>query len=425
MKVLHVSSSNDVGGAARAASRIHMAQITGLLDSRFLVDRTSTGGGGVIRPTSTPLRLLRSLISPLASILAASLQRPTNPVLHSAAFFSSVSAREINRQQVDVVNLHWINGGMLSIHNISRIKRPLVWTLHDTWPFSGAEHYDGGEERWKESYSKKSRPPLDRGIDLNRASFLLKSALWRRGFGIVAPSTWIGDCVKASSLMGSWPVRVIPNPIDSKTWRPVDKKIARDILGLQAGVPTILFGAAGGTRDPRKGFDLFRSSISDIQKRVPGVHFLIFGEENPEEQLPEVSVTYLGVLKDDVTLRLAYSAADVFAITSRQDNLPNTGIEAQSCGTPVVAFDVGGLPDVVEHLGTGYLAKPFDLQDFANGIDWALKQVQEGQIAIRCRTRAESVFSEERVSKLYSDFYEEIVKAQETKLEKHHWRKAQ
>lgn len=418
INVLHISSSNDSGGAARAAHRIYMSQKKAGMDSRFLVDRTSSGGTGVFTLAQTVSRALRSFVSPIITALVAALQRPINPVLHSAAVFSSVSTKQINSQPADIVNLHWINGGMLSILAISRIKKPVIWTLHDTWAFSGAEHYDAGIERWKDRYSKKSRPRQDRGLDIDRLSWILKSLLWRKGFGIVAPSEWMRDCVKSSSLMANWPVRVIPYPIDSKAWRPIQKDMAREVLGLRIENPIVLFGAIGGTKDPRKGFDLFQSSIPAILERIPGVQFLIFGDKPVRDEFANLPMTFLGVLHDDLTLRLAYSAADVFIITSRQDNLPNTGIEAQACGTPVVAFEVGGLPDVVEHLSTGYLAKPFDLEDLAAGVDWAFREVQAGQIGPRCRERAETVFSEERISEMYSEFYAEAIRAQSPRFKK-------
>jgi glycosyltransferase involved in cell wall biosynthesis len=313
---------------------------------------------------------------------------------------------------------------MLSIYAISRIKKPLIWTLHDTWAFSGAEHYDDGINRWNQGYSKKSRPPLDRGIDINRLMWILKSVLWRKRIGIVAPSEWMKDCVESSTLMSGWPVRVIPNPIDTEAWTPVDKAVAREILDLPMDRPLILFGAVGGTKDPRKGFDLFMDSIPAIRERIPSAHFIVFGEKPSGEEFGDFPMTFLGVLNDDLSLRLAYSSADVFVITSRQDNLPNPGIEAQACGTPVVAFEVGGLPDVVEHLGTGYLATPFNIEDLANGINWAYQQVLTGQIKIKCRTRAETVFSPERISEMYLAFYEEEMKAQPSSLKKNLRRKA-
>lgn len=418
INVLHISSSNDSGGAARAAHRIHISQHNSGMDSRFLVDRTSLGGTGVFTPRQTIARALRSFLSPLVTALVATFQRPINPVLHSAAVFSSVSTKQINSQPADIVNLHSINGGMLSILAISRIKKPVIWTLHDTWAFSGAEHYDAGIERWRDRYSRKSRPPQDRGLDVNRLSWILKSLLWRKGFGIVAPSEWMRDCVMSSSLMANWSVRVIPYPIDSKMWRPIQKEMAREVLGLSTENPMVLFGAIGGTKDPRKGFDLFQSSIPAILERIPGVQFLVFGDKPAREEFANLPVTFMGALHDDLTLRLAYSAADVFVITSRQDNLPNTGIEAQACGTPVVAFEVGGLPDVVEHLSTGYLAKPFDLEDLAAGVDWAFSEVQAGKIGPRCRERVKTVFSEERVSEMYSEFYAEAIRAQSPSFKK-------
>jgi glycosyltransferase involved in cell wall biosynthesis len=414
VEVLHVSSGHEDGGAARAAYRIHSAQMKSGLQTTMLVNGATSEIDGIKSPKSSALRKIRAFVSPILTAAIEKLQKPRNPVLHSPSYFSSFSVQEINRTSAEVVNLHWINGGMLSIFAIAKIKKPIVWTLHDTWAFSGAEHYDGGDERWKERYSKKSRPKHDKGMDINRITWILKSVFWRKGFGIVAPSDWMKRCAQESSLMADWPVRVIPYPIDSKVWKPIDKHKARTRLNLPLKTPIVLFGAVGGTRDLRKGFDLLQASISEIKKKIPEVQFYIFGGGSSLLDQMDVPVRSLGVLNDE-NLALAYSAADVFVIPSRQDNLPNTGIESQACGTPVVAFDVGGLSDVVEHLRTGYLAKPFDIYDFAQGIHWAYEKVQGGEIGGLCRARVETLFNEERVAAMYLEFYQEVLQRERVK----------
>jgi glycosyltransferase involved in cell wall biosynthesis len=211
--------------------------------------------------------------------------------------------------------------------------------------------------------------------------------------------------------MADWPVEVIPNPIDYKIWSPVDKKISRDLLGIssEAG-PVILFGALGLGNDSRKGFDLFESAIPLIQQRIPNAQIVVLGElPKNSEVLEGYGVKFLGLLMDDTTLRMVYSAADVFVITSRQDNLPNTGLESQACGTPVVAFDVGGLSDIVIHLETGYLAKPFAIPDLVNGIHWACRQSPSSKLRERSVSHVRENFSEARAAKKYLQIYESLI----------------
>lgn len=201
--------------------------------------------------------------------------------------------------------------------------------------------------------------------------------------------------------MRHWPIAVIPNTLDNTVWQPVDKALARQMLQLPPSVPLLLldkrysFGAMGGGQDPRKGFDLLQAALQHLrgQSSAPlaGLELVVFGQLAPKTP-PDMGfpVHYTGHLHDDISLRLLYSAADALVIPSRQDNLPNTGVEAHACGTPVVAFDACGLPDIVSHQQTGYLAKAFDPTDLAAGIHWVLADPAR-HAALRQAARAKAV----------------------------------
>ena len=208
---------------------------------------------------------------------------------------------------------------------------------------------------------------------------------------------------------------MIPNPIDLNKWAPFDQAQARALLGLPADRLLVLFGAVGGSADPRKGADLLLEALQSLRSQVVGtpmehLELVVFGQSSPSLP-PELSfpIHYSGHLHDDLRLHLLYAAADVFLLPSRQDNLPNTGLEAHACGTPVVAFRTGGLVDVVDDRVSGALAKPFDPVSLATSIRWVLEDTQRRRnLGVAARQRAERLWDPRRVAGQYLDLYEMI-----------------
>jgi glycosyltransferase involved in cell wall biosynthesis len=304
------------------------------------------------------------------------LQRTNTAAPHSFNILPSRWARAINRSDADVVNLHWIAGEMMSVEDIGRIRKPLVWTLHDMWAFCGAEHYapDGVEARWRHGYNAANRPAGELGLDMDRWTWERKRKAWRKAMHIVCPSNWLAKCAQDSALMHAWSVSAIPYTLDVNVFKPQDRCFCRAALNSPADRRIVLFGAIGGGQDPRKGYDLLLAALRHLAAREQSQECTIFGKSEPHPS-PELLVPtrWMGFLHDDVTLALLYGAADVMVVPSRQENLVQTGMEAQACGCPVVAFDSTGLRDIVRHLGTGYLAEPFDAEDLARGIACVLE----------------------------------------------------
>ena len=408
MKVFHLNFSDINGGAARAAYRIHHAVRAADVDSTMLVNVAESGDWTVAGPLSQFDRLM-ARIRPHAGTLPRALLRTGNPIIHSPAVVPSGWSRRLNRSDADVIHVHWVAGEMLSIRDIGRLKRPVVWTLHDMWAFCGAEHYTD-DHRWREGYRRDNRPGYESGFDLNRWTWNRKRKNWRHSMHIVTPSTWLGDCVRQSALMRDWPVTVVPNPIDTHRWKPIDQALARSLLGLPADVPLLLFGAMGGGHDPRKGFDLLLDALAYLRAERDDLHLVVFGQLAPR-QLPDLGfpIHYTGHLHDDLSLRVVYSAADLLVIPSRQDNLPNTGVEGHACGTPVVAFNTGGFPDIVDHLQTGFLAPAFDASELAKGIGWVLENSLSANLRANARERAVSRFSYPVVGQQYLEVYRQAV----------------
>lgn len=405
MKISFVNYSDINGGAARAAYRIHHALRSQGVESRMLVNDAEAGDWTIDGPKGKIAKALIKVRSPLASLLTKTL-KTGNPIIHSPAVVPSRWSARLNASDADVIHLHWINGEMMSITDIANIKKPVVWTLHDMWAFCGAEHLSQ-DYRWRDGYTTNNRPSHERGFDLNRWTAARKLKHWKHPMHIVTPSRWLADCVKQSVLMHDWPITVVPNAIDTDVWQPADKAVARQLLNLPPDVPLLLFGAWGGINEHHKGFDLLQAALNHLRGQLHGVELLVFGQLAPKAPVDMgFPVHYIGHLRDNVSLRLLYSAADAMVIPSRQDNLPNTGIEAHACGTPVVAFDTCGLPDIVEHQKTGYLAKAFDTVDLANGLQWILQNRFLGQTA---RERAVKLWSYRKISSLYLNVYEASV----------------
>jgi glycosyltransferase involved in cell wall biosynthesis len=411
MKVVQLNHSDSIGGAARAAHRIHHAVRGAGVDSTLLVNRAALSDPTVFGPATAQGRLLaksrRILATPLRSLL-----KTATPGLHSPACIPSRWARRLNASAADVVHLHWINCEMMSIADIGRLTKPTVWTLHDMWAFCGAEHYTDGI-RYREGYTVANRPPDDSGFDLDLWTWRRKQRHWRRPFQIVTPSRWLANCVEHSALMGDWPVTVIPNPIDMEVWRPVEKPRARQLLNLPPDAPILLFGALGGDEDPRKGFDLLRDALLHLRDRVAGLELVVFGQLAPKRDLSlGFPVRHTGYLHDDERLRLLYSAADVVAVPSRLEAFGQTASEAHACATPVVAFNTGGLSDIVGHRETGYLANPFDVPDLAAGIEWVLGARASGaNLGAAARERACLLWDSPVVARQYADLYAATIAA--------------
>jgi glycosyltransferase involved in cell wall biosynthesis len=410
MKIYHINFSDNLGGAARAAYRLHQCLRDNSFDSMMWVNKANLGDWTVEAPITNSDKL-RALIRPHLIKPIFKTFHTDNPIIHSVSLLPSRWLKAINESDADVVHLHWVQNEMLSISDIGRIKKPVVWTLHDMWAFCGAEHLSW-DDRWSEGYKSDNRPQHESGFDLNRWTWQRKLKHWAKPRHIVTPSRWMGACVAQSALMKNWPVSVIPNPIDLSVWKPVDQQQARTLLGLPLDTPVLLFGSFASNDAQHKGFDLLKAALEHLstQQLLPGLQLLVFGQTEPKNP-PKLGfpIHYLGHLHDDVSLRLMYSAADALLIPSRQDNLPNTGVEALACGTPVIAFDTCGLPDIVEHLKTGYLAQPFDPKSLADGIVWVIENAVSAELRKHAAARAVSKFSFEVVSKQYTSVYQEAM----------------
>ncbi|PWV65632.1 glycosyltransferase [Plasticicumulans acidivorans] len=374
MKVLLVSHADAGGGAAIAAHRLHIALQKNGVASEMLVVRKSHDDPSIVQIVQDGWpKLMAGIRRQLARRLMR-LQTTSNTVLHSPAVFRTGLAEYINSTDADVVNLHWVCDETISIEEIAEIRKPIVWTLHDTWPFCGAEHYFDPlmTLRFIEGYTKKNRPQEYKGLDLDQWVWRRKIKSWKnKRFLLIAPSQWMAFQAQSSMLFKNQRIHVVSNGLDTEIFRPLDKLLCRKKWNLPADKKLILFGAASSTSDPRKGFNYLRDALNEIASKglKNKIEAVVFGsKEKPENQCINLVTHYVGNIFDETQLATLYGAADVFVTPSMQDNLPNTLLESMSCGLPCVAFSVGGIPEIIDHGVNGYLVDGFSTKKLAESI---------------------------------------------------------
>ena len=364
MKVLHVNFSDTVGGAARAVQRIKLACDSVGIFSRVLVLEKLNDSNSSFIVGNTYSRFLIKLKRRFSSYLTYFLFREHN--VHSLSVLDSKLVKYINESEFDIIHLHWVQGETLSISEIGNITKPLVWTLHDMWPFCATEHYTEITE-WKSGYKyfKKEWP----FFNFSALIFYYKYYKWRNSnFYLIAPSVWLKDCIQESYLFRQNEVINIPNTVDFNVFKILDKKTCRSRFNLPNDKRLILFGAVGGVSQKRKGYDLLIDSILKISDLSIDTEIVVFGGSHVDNCDIPFKIYNIGPINNDHILCMLFNSCDVFVTPSRQEVFGLVTLESLACGLPVVAFNVGGSTDLIESNSSGYLATPFDTRDFGKGI---------------------------------------------------------
>jgi glycosyltransferase involved in cell wall biosynthesis len=408
IKVLHLSTSDIEGGAARAAYRLHQGLNSIDVKSQMLVRAKFSADSTVVQEGKILTKL-----GPRLSGLPLNFHPKRDLAMFSSQWFLDAIAPKVAQLNPDILDLHWICNGYLQVETLAKFNKPLVWTCHDMWAFTGGCHYSQGCDRYTKSCGTCPHLKSDQNWDVSKWVWQRKYKAWKNlDLTIVAPSKWMGKCAQSSSLFGQRRVEVIPYGIDLQKYKPINKKVARELLNLPQDKQLILFGSMS-MGDPRKGNHLLQSALknlmnSDWQNKL---EVLTFGEARPNDRDNfNFKSHYLGMLNDDLSLALVYSAADIFAAPSTEDNLPNTIMEALACGVPCIAFDIGGMPDMIDHQKNGYLAKGFDVNDLAKGINWILEdRDRHQQLSQQARKKAEIEFPLELQAKRYLTLFNEIL----------------
>ena len=423
LKVVHLATT-DFGGAGKAAYRLHKGlQASGIDSTMLVVNR------GNIDPS---VRILPS--GQLGGLIDCPEEYPANRPYaqriwehwtalvtrypeHSPGMeifsddFSEVAlecSREI--READIVNLHWVAGLLNCLNAPIALKgKKVVWTMHDMNPLTGGCHYAGECTGYLKSCGSCPMLGSQSDDDVSRSIWQFKQyAYGKLDLHPVSPSTWLARVASQSSLLSPFKTRVIPNGFPAEIFAPYPKREeVRDGYGVPKGAKVVLFGAESVLTE-RKGFIYLLRALKGMA--TEGVVFAFFGRLPEEVQLElNLPLINLGFVEDESTLAALYSMADLFVIPSLEDNLPNTVVEAMLCGVPVVGFDIGGIPDMVEHKKTGYLVPPRDVAALVDGINWCLFHPDAAGLGARSRQKAQSCYSLEVQAASYRALYQELL----------------
>lgn len=420
MKITHISAADVVGGAARSAYRLHKGLRALGHDSTLFVEKRVSNDPSVVGLNLTVgpfARLRRGLRRQFISRNAAKVarNRPAN-ASHFSDDRSEHLAHPLNQlPPCDVLNLHWISGFIDHASFFSSIsqEQPIVWTLHDMNAFTGGCHFDDGCGRFAVSCGACPQLTSRDESDFSREVWSRKQSAYRGIDGnclhLVTPSQWLATEVQRSSLLGGRSVSVIPYGLDTEVFHPRDRRAARDVLGLPCEARVILF-LADWVMEARKGFPLLREALGGIQD-ISSLYLLAMGNGAPDV-IVDLPMVKLGYLREERFLSLVYSAADLFVLPVLQDNLPNTALEALACGVPIVAFHVGGIPEIVRDGIEGRLVPRGDVAGLRLAIcDMLNRPDTLREMSARARQRATKEFALELQARRYLELYERIIGA--------------
>jgi glycosyltransferase involved in cell wall biosynthesis len=296
------------------------------------------------------------------------------------------------------------------------LGKPVIWHLHDFRPFTGGCHYPGNCRNYLQTCGRCPALRSSSADDESAGQWQQQSIVFQRYPMVLAgASAWITREAQRSGL-GAW-VRTVhmPNPMDTGQYSPGPRAVSRAALGLPQDVPLLLF-ASMNAADERKGFRQLIEALNHLSRSNPRVELIVVGKSKPEwaQSLP-CRAHLLGSLSPDRMID-AYRAADVFVLPSLEDNLPNTVLESMACGTPVAAFRIGGIPEMVQDPDNGALAQAGDGADLARAIAALIHHPNPGVLAGNARAWVDAHFHPDLVARRYTRLMQALLNG-ETDLE--------
>ena len=431
-KVLFINTSDTNGGAARAAVRIiHGVKQYGV-EAKMLVKNKQSASTDIVSlkhfiPTCKLYGALDWVATKFKNKWQHLLWRPYRKTKENI-FLSDLRSTRIHgalqRLDYDILHLHWINQRFIKLQDLPKDK-PIVWTLHDSWPFCGVCHYFLDCTRYQSHCGDCPFLHSGKDNDLAYRVFEEKMRAYKDlNLHIVTPSRWLGECAKQSALLGQFPVTVIPNCLDTDVYRPLTEQELKEhqdavilnypaignVLAEKAYKPMILYGAVNAATDKIKGFKYLLEALRTLDSQGFEANLVVFGASQSDlpMEFEHISVSFLGYVSNTDTLVTLYNMADVMVVPSLTEVFGQTASEALACSTPVVCFKTTGIQEVVDHKINSYQAAFEDSDDLATGIRWCLDNNHDGKLSQAAREKVLREYTIERVGERYAELYKVI-----------------
>lgn len=408
MNILHIQAGDLSGGAARGTYWLHQGLLECSINSKILSNKLNTlNDPSVVSILKNNRAIFNSFLRRQIDYLPYRFpgKKITTPFSIGIKGFNFLKTKEY--KEADIIHLHWINDGFIDIKILKKINKPIIWTLRDMWPMTGGCHYAMDCENYKKECGKCPQLKSNKNFDLSKLVFNRKMKYLPTNIKLVGISNWISSVAKESLLLKNYNIRTIYNNINLNSFFPINKKTAKDSLGINSSKKMILAGSQN-LYSFFKGFDKYLDAVKLLDKKK---YFLCFFGASDKSEARTLGFEHknFGFINDEKLLRKLYSAADIFVAPSVMEAFCKTIAESMACGTPVVCFDATGPKEIVDHKITGYKAKPFDVNDIANGINWIAKYPFYEKLCKDAREKVMKKFDNKVIAKEYIKLYNELL----------------
>lgn len=418
LKVVHLNTYDGNGGAGRACLRLNLALNTETeVDSKIIVFYKFGQNPTVETFTNNTLKRTYAAFTIVAERLLAKRYLKPVKIPFSFTWFGQSVIQHPDVLAADLIHLHWVNHSFLNpkhLAELAKLNKPIVWTFHDSNAFTGGCHV-----RYTCNHFEVECGNCPVLVDASPNDISHK--IWRQkndayqvlDFNIIAPSSWMQNSVLRSSLMKNRSISIIPNTLETNVFQPQNQQKARTKLNLPLDKFIFLTGFMPSKKDSHKGAAYLSESLELLAAKnsidANQIELVIFGNRNTEDvPVFPFKTTFLGTIKDDEKLAACYAAADAFLIPSLEDNLPYTVMESLACGTPVVAFTTGGIPDMVTHLQNGFLAEYRSAASFCAGMEWIKNYPVKEALRQNAREMVMEKFSEKVIAQKHLELYKSL-----------------
>ena len=400
IKVLHIVGGPLTNGAAKGANILHQALLELNVESKLLNDSPSKNKNYIF--DKTIIFINNDFLSKLLNKIFVYSEKILKSIyLHSPretftlGFFGFDITKLKEYEEADIIHLHWLNQGFIKLKSLSKIQKPIIWTMRDMWAFTGGSHYSMDFEKYEKSHVSKLIQNF-------------KKKIYNQNFQFVAVSEWLKVKAKKSNILKNYDIKKIDNNIDLKEFNDISQSSARSMLDISTSKQVILYGAQN-PQSKRKGWDIFIKTLQKLDKKK--YFLLIFGNFWSQKILEDIGIEYKtrGYIDNKEILNATYSSADFFVAPSIEDAWPKTFAEAMYCGTPVICFDNTSISEIVDHKINGYIAKNFDSDELKEGIDWLSREIKKNDSKSISAKEKILNFDAKIIAKKYINLYEKVL----------------